>query len=112
MILKPANIKDNSRRRYTGGGPRPDNTRLKQREALERQEAWAKLTPEQQLKALDFRPGKSLRQRARIQLLIEKRKFVSTKAHIEHFELPSKNSGERIKAKDRRAAERLKRNSK
>lgn len=41
-------------------------------EAVERQTAWAALTPQQKLAALDLRPGASKRQRARIMATIEK----------------------------------------
>ena len=46
----------------------------KQREAIVRNEAWAKLTPEQQLASLDERLGKGIgakKQRARIQYKID-----------------------------------------
>jgi hypothetical protein len=56
-------------RRHSGGGPRPDNNSLKQREALERDAAWRKLSPREQLEALDRRLGKDVgatKQRARL----------------------------------------------
>ena len=46
----------------------------KQKEAIERNEAWAQLTPEQQLSDLDRRLGKGIgakKQRARIQYKID-----------------------------------------
>ena len=46
----------------------------KQQEAIERNEYWAQLTPEQQLKNLDSRLGKGVgakKQRARIQYKID-----------------------------------------
>ena len=46
----------------------------KQKEALERNEAWAQLTPEQQIADLDRRLGKGIgakKQRARIQYKID-----------------------------------------
>ena len=46
----------------------------KQKEAIERNEAWAQLTPEQQLADLDRRLGKGIgakKQRARIQYKID-----------------------------------------
>ena len=46
----------------------------KQKEAIERNEAWAQLTPEQQLADLDRRLGKEIgakKQRARIQYKID-----------------------------------------
>lgn len=39
----------------------------KQKEALQRNTEWAKLTPAEQLRQLDRRPGKCVRQRVRIQ---------------------------------------------
>ena len=46
----------------------------KQKEAIERNEAWAQLTPEQQIADLDRRLGKDIgakKQRARIQFKID-----------------------------------------
>ena len=46
----------------------------KQKEAIERNETWAKLTPEQQLASLDERLGKGIgakKQRAKIQYKID-----------------------------------------
>ena len=46
----------------------------KQKEAIERNEYWAQLTPEQQLDVLDIRLGKDIgakKQRARIQYKID-----------------------------------------
>lgn len=45
----------------------PDNKRRKQEEAKVRNSAWASLDHGEQLRALDLRPGKSVRQRLRIQ---------------------------------------------
>lgn len=45
----------------------PDNKRRKREEAKVRNAAWAALDHDTQLRALDLRPGKSLRQRLRIQ---------------------------------------------
>lgn len=114
MTLKPTNTKDNSSRKYAGGGPRPDNNDIKRREAAERLNDWSKLSFEQQLKALDSRPGESKRQRERLVLLIEKRKHASAqvpKGAEPVGQLIDKNVGERIKAKDRRASEQAKRPS-
>lgn len=61
--------KMNNRRVFVGGGPRPDNTKHKQEEAKQRLEVWSKMTPVQQLVALDDRLGKGIgaqKQRARI----------------------------------------------
>ena len=47
---------------------------IKETEAIVRNEAWAKLTPEQQLESLDNRLGKGVgakKQRAKIQLKID-----------------------------------------
>jgi hypothetical protein len=44
----------------------PTNKARKQKEALQRNEAWQKLTPAEQLRDLDLRPGASLKQRLRI----------------------------------------------
>lgn len=62
-----ASKKDNSGRLFTGGGPRPDGRKVRQEEALERQTYWNSLTPTEQLKALDKRPGGSKKQRAKIE---------------------------------------------
>lgn len=104
MTLKPANGKDNSKHRFSGGGPRPDNNEIKRAEADERNAAWAKLSPSQQLEALDRRLGKGVgaaKQRARLLERIEKaRGWPSTEA------LTAAKPAEKTKAKDRRALER------
>lgn len=105
-----ANSKDNSKRRFSGGGPRPDNNELKRTEAVERQEAWSKLAPAQQLEILDRRLGKGVgaaKQRARIQAQLDRastRPMPAAKA-----EAPA---AEKTKAKDRRAQERTERPTK
>lgn len=59
--------RQNNRRLFPGArSPRPDHYEGRKNEAKERLEAWQKLTPQQQLAALDSRPGASKRQRARI----------------------------------------------
>ena len=106
--------KTNNDRRFSGGGPRPDNNEIKFKEGQERLEAWTKLTPEQQLKALDSRPGESKRQRARLQSLIEKRKQQPKVEPKGSSVPPTKQEvveNGRVKAKDRRAAEQAKRSS-
>ena len=94
--------------------PRTDLKEMRVREAAERLEAWQKLTPEQQLKALDSRPGESKRQRARLEALIEKRKHQAKPAPkgAEPVGQLMERSGENIKAKERRAAEQAKRPAK
>jgi hypothetical protein len=105
-----ANSKHNARR-FSGGGPRPDNNEIKRKEAAERTEAWQKLSPVQQLKALDARFGEgkgAAKQRARILSGIEKaRQRPETKKVTP--EPVVAESGERIKAKERRAQERKER---
>lgn len=49
----------------------PDNKHRKQAEAKKRQAEWLLLSPEEKLRALDLRPGKSLKERARIMKYIE-----------------------------------------
>lgn len=102
--------KDNSKRRFSGGGPRPDNNELKRSEAKERQEVWSKLSPKEQLAALDARLGKGIgatKQRARLQNLIDRPKQVAKapKEEIKQETAPG------LKAKERRAAEQAKRPS-
>lgn len=95
--------------------PRTDLKDLRIKEAAERQEAWSKLTPEAQLKALDSRPGESKRQRARLEALIEKRKHqpkAEPKGAAPVGQLITPEEGARIKAKERRAEQQAKRPSK
>jgi hypothetical protein len=69
--------KDNSRRRFSGGGPRPDGSVVKRRQAEERQEAWAKLSLEDQIELLDKRLGVGIgatKQRAKIMTKIKELK--------------------------------------
>lgn len=66
MIGHSRGSKDNHNRYYTGGGPRPDRSAQKRKEAAERLERWQKLSPAAQLAVLAERPGNSTRQRARI----------------------------------------------
>lgn len=99
-----ANSKNNSDRVYAGGGPRPDNTAIKQREAKERLESWSKLSPKEQLVALDSRPGASKRQRTRLLSLIERgNRKPAEKAPV--VTATESADGGRVKAKDRRAQE-------
>lgn len=46
---------------------RKSNQERRQKEALVRQSAWARLTPEQQIADLKQRPGSSLKQIARLE---------------------------------------------
>ena len=63
----------NNTRRFPGvKGVRPDNKGVKIAEATERLEAWQALSIKDQLALLDKRPGKSLKQRARLQKLLDK----------------------------------------
>lgn len=107
-----AGSKDNSNRKYRGGGPRPDNMAHKRAEAKERAEAWQKLTPVQQLKALDARFGAgkgATKQRAKIQKLIEGPKKMT--ATSDEMNVVATATSTKIRAKDRRAAEQAKRPS-
>jgi hypothetical protein len=61
--------KQNKARKFTGGGPRPDQNSAKRAEAVERNEAWAGLPAQKQLAELDRRLGKGVgarKQRARL----------------------------------------------
>lgn len=62
--------KDNSKRRYIGGGPRPDRAKYKREEAEARAKAWAALSIEDKIDRLDRRLGRgegAKRQRARLE---------------------------------------------
>jgi len=66
--------KTNNDRKFSGGGPRPDHASYKLKECIERQEAWSKLSHQQQLVRLDARLGAgvgAVKQRARIAAAIE-----------------------------------------
>ncbi len=106
----------NNDRKYSGGGPRPDNRKIKQEESTERLKHWQGLSPVQQLKELDRRFGEgqgAAKQRRRILAGIEQaknpRKPSDVKKVVEAIE-PGET--ERLKAKDRRALERKERPSK
>ena len=67
-------LKDNSSRKFSGGGRRPDYNDLKRKEAKERDEKRAALSHKEQLAVLDVRCGKdqgAKRERARLQALID-----------------------------------------
>lgn len=58
----------------------PRRVELRQKQAKERQEAWAKLTPQEQLAHLDKRPGESKRQRERLAKALAAPKVVESPA--------------------------------
>lgn len=64
----------NNKRRFPGEhGPRPDLVSFRRKEAQERQEAFAALTPEAKLQLLDARLGKGVgakKQRAKLNALV------------------------------------------
>jgi hypothetical protein len=102
-------------------GPRPDNKAHRVSEAKERLEAWQQLGLKGQLAALDSRLGKGVgakAQRSRIQNLIDNPPKPTKKAKAEEAGLKpgelvvigaETGTGERLKAKDRKASERAKR---
>lgn len=75
-------------RRYPGAcGPRPDNKSFRQKEALERQAEYDKLTLEQKLELLERRPGSSAKQREILTKLLStnKSKIVKVENKVEKF---------------------------
>ncbi len=67
-------IKDNSKRRFRGGGPRPDNASYKRKLAQTNQEGWNSLSPNEKLQSLDARLGKGIgaqKQRRKIAQLLK-----------------------------------------
>lgn len=61
--------KQNSHRKHSGGGPRPDRAADRRTEAVERNAAWGELSTQKQLAELDRRLGKGVgarKQRARL----------------------------------------------
>jgi len=65
--------KENNNRKYPGErGPRPDLAKLKREEAVERQEAYKKLSTEEKLALLDARLGKGAGAKAQRAALAEK----------------------------------------
>lgn len=118
-----ASKKTNSDRRFTGGGPRPDNAKSKKEEGEEREKEWRKLSPKEQLKELDRRLGEGIgavKQRARIIEGADKAKNKPTEramganplpGDLERLEAQGFDTS-RLKAKDRRAQERKDRPSK
>lgn len=81
-------------------GPAPHHKAGRVAEAQERQAAWAKLSPQEQLKLLDRRPGGSKRQRARLEAAIDRAKH---RPKVEASVVASDSNP--LKAKDRRAQE-------
>lgn len=97
--------KDNSGRKFSGGGRRPDHNGINRKEAKERDEKRSKLTAKEQLSVLDIRCGKdqgASKERARLlrQLEIASSKPVSVASEVE------KTGPVKQKAKDRRQVER------
>ena len=103
----------NTRKHPDGSGRRPDLSKMKREEALERQAAWANLSPTEKLAALDLRLGKgvgatSQRQRIANQLSsnsvnVEVAKILEDSAMSDEDEFDGKK---KLKAKDRRKAEK------
>lgn len=93
--------RSNKARRFTGGGPRPDNLKHKQEEAKERRETWEKLSLVTQLEVLSKRPGESKRQRERIMAHIEKAKQPKA-PEAPAKQVVAENIGEPVKAKNQR----------
>lgn len=92
-------------RKFTGGGPRPDNTAYKQQEAKGRDAAWAALTPLEQIASLDRRLGKGLgavKQRSKVAL----RLAAGSKPVAKQPVAAPVAVAPKLKAKDRRAIER------
>lgn len=105
--------KKDNRRRYKGGGPRPDLTEIKRSEAAERQEAWSKLSPVQQLEALDRRLGSgvgAVKQRAKLALAIEQMKNSSSSSHVAATQ-SEHGAEERVNARSKNRREQAKRSS-
>jgi hypothetical protein len=101
----------NNDRRFTGGGPRPDHTKANREEADERAKFWNKLSTKEKLNELDRRLGVNVgakKQRARL-MTAQAPKVVPV---IASENVTSDDNNKRIKAKDRRAAERQERPTK
>ena len=91
--------------------PRTDLKEQRKREGAERLAAWQKLTPQQQLKELDKRPGESKKQRERLMSLIRSQNQSLDDGETQLVDQHTNKDSGRIKAKDRRAAERAKSSS-
>ncbi len=86
--------KTNKSRRFSSGGPRPDGKEARRNQAKERNAEWAKLTPKQQLAALDQRFGEgkgASRQRKRLAAILDKP--VPEKGHGGHGKRQPKEKG-------------------
>lgn len=97
-----ANKKRDNIRKFTGGGPRPDNNEHKQREAKERNADWATLSPKQQLEMLDRRLGKGVgakKQRNRLVAILSR---TSSGKTVDVPLVEQHTRPEKTKAKDRR----------
>ena len=99
--------KDNSSRKFSGGGRRPDYLGLNRKEAKERNEKRAKLTAKEQLAVLDIRCGKeqgASRERARLLKALETEN--KTPKQVTNKQPVAETQVRGTKAKDRREAER------
>src|SRR5271157_4408503 len=78
--------RENNLRKYTGGGPRPDLSKVKKEEAETRQAEYSALTIEQKLEALKMNQarcgGASKKQHAKLMDLIEKKNVPSPVAEV------------------------------
>ena len=94
-------------RQGSGNNVRKDFRELRVKEAQDRLAAWTALGPERQLKALDERPGKSAKQRARLEALIrnKSKKVPSPERALEVAKAIAADAPSKPKAKERRAAE-------
>lgn len=105
--------KDNSNRKFTGSGPRPDLKEFKRDEAEIRVMAWQRLTPKEQLAVLDRRLGPGVgatKERAKIAARmagsVQKSQKGSTGTLPVAATVQGPTGPEKVKAKDRRAQER------
>ena len=102
-----------------GNKPSPAFKEMRQKDAAARLEVWSKLSPVRQLEALDVRLGKGMgatKQREKLHELIKTKPpamgAVPPPGALERHEAQGFDTTEykeRIKAKDRRAAEQAKR---
>ena len=107
----------NNKRRFTGGGKRPDNAKIKREEAAERLKYWSGLSPQAQLEALDRRLGKgvgAVRQRVEILSKIAGPKSAQSAPKVEApVQVVADGEPEkRLRAKERRELSQQKRPSK